>query len=49
MNYGRQPQIFLFFYIASVLLLHTEPSLLPRGWLTIFLISILIQSTKSFY
>jgi len=42
-------KIFLFFCIVSVLAPDTEPSLLPHIGLTVFLLSILIQQTKSFY
>ena len=42
-------KIFLFFCIASVLLLHTEHSLLPHACLAFFLLSTLIRSRQGVY
>jgi len=49
MNYGRQSvQDIFIFCISSVLLQHTNPSLLPHVCLAVFLQSIIIQQKNSF-
>jgi len=43
MNYGRSEfKLFCLCYVASILLPHTDPSLLRQVFLAVFLLSILI-------